>query len=561
MRHGWHGSGPASVRFSVGGRFGAGPLGRWAVAGAVAAALWAGPAAVADDKVDQVNAQYKGIPQDKRSDLILLPALVGIQPPPAVLTSYSLASSRDSASERIAMLIPAGSEHWSKLEAWAMAPSQRAALDALKAATADDKSGQFMTFGQPYGIDAVSNRLDLVRANLYTELGDPPMLAAAKFQLIDATTPGLAPLDRLVALGQVEATRLAAAGNMDESIEVVASLIHLGRQFAGRAFVVEVDWGLRRMISGMQRIRDIAYTDFNGKKLLDEARLTALVKRLDDQAALMRSDRLTFPQGDRFAAEQVVSLVFVERDGPNDQFAATMAHLGATQFPLRLFSEQAKWQNVASSHHNWFDTTEALNRVANDWTSRWGLSPFDKRMKEPFSYESLNGQQDAVLLAVFNRGTKDLFGDRQMLRTEAVGTRAALAVLAFTAKNRQFPPLLASLRPRYLPELDADPYNPNRENGAKPPLEYFVPIRDQKFGEREDPHPHRINVVVLSGKNFDVSVDQSQFVLYSVGPDGAKNWAKLVREDARDLFQGDYLIWPPTISLQRQHLEETGELK
>lgn len=556
-----HGSGQASVRFSVGGWFGAGLLGRLAVAGAVAAAVWTGPAAVADDKVDQVNALYQGIPQNKRSDLILLPALIGIQPPPAILTSYRLASSRDSASERIAMLVPAGSEHWAELEAWAMAPTQRAALDALKAATADDKSGQYMAFGQPYGIDAVSSSLDLVKANLYTELGDPPILAAAKFQLIDPTTPGLAPMDRLVALGHIEATRLAAAGKMDESIEVVASLVHVGRQFAGRAFVVEADWGLRRMISGLQRIRDIAYTDFNGKKLLDDVKLAAMVRRLDDQAALLRSGRLTFPQGDRFAAEQVVSLVFIERGGPNAQFASTMAHLGATQFPLRLFSEQAKWQNVAASHHNWFDTTEALNRVANDWTSRWGLSPFDKRMSEPFAYESLNGQQDAVLLAVFNRNTKELYGDRQMLQTEAVGTRAALAVLAFTAKNKQFPPLLASLRPRFLPELDADPYNPNREHGAIPPLEYFVPIRDQTFGPREDPKPHRINVVVLSGKNFDVAIDQTQFVLYSVGPDGVRSWAKNVREDARDFYPGDYLIWPPTISLQRQHLLETGDIK
>jgi hypothetical protein len=517
--------------------------------------------AVADDKVDQANAQYRSIQQGKRSDLILLPALVGIQPPPAILFSARVASPRDSASERAAMLLPAGAAEWAEVEAWAMAPSQRAALDALKAATTDDNSGQRMAFGQPYGIQAVASNLDLVRAGLYTELGDPPMLAAAKFQLIDGTTPGLAPLDRLVALGHVEATRLAAGGKMDDAIDVVLRLVYLGRQFASRAFAVEADWGLRRMISGLQRVRDIAYTDYNGSKLLDEARLTELVKRLDDQAGFMRIDRLNFPQGDRLAAEQVVAMVFVERGGPNDQFAQTMAHLGSTQFPLRLFSEQAKWQNVAASHHDWFDTTEALDRVARDWAGRWDLSQFDKRMKEPFAYDGLNSQQDAVLRAVFNRNTGDLFGDRQMLQAEAVGTRASLAVVAYTVKNRQFPPLLASVRPRYLPELEADPYNPNREYGAKPPLEYFVPIRDQTFGPREDPHPHRINVVVLSGRNFDVAVDQSQFVLYSVGPDGVRSWAKNVREDARDYFPGDYLIWPPTISLQRQNLEETGEIK
>jgi hypothetical protein len=555
-----HGSDPARVQPSVRGGNRGPRLAHLAAACLLGMAAWQGPAALGDDLVDRANAQYQGIPEDKRSDLILLPALVGLEPPPAVLMGFRLASPRDSASERIAMLLPNDAEAWGEVEAWAMAPSQRAALEALQRATTDDDSGQRMAFGQPYGIEAVSN-LDLIRAGLYTELGDPPLLAAARFNLIDANAPGLAPLDRLVALGHVEATRLAGEGKMDEAIDVLLRLVYLGRQFAERGFVVEVDWGLRRMISGLQRVRDVAYVDFNGSKVLGESDLIALVKRLDDQAGFMRFDRLGFPQADRYAAEQVVAQVFIERGGPNPQFAQTMAHLGSSQLPLRLFSEEAKWRNVASSHDNWFDTTEALDRVAKDWSSRWSLSQFDKRMNEPFAYDSLNPQQDAVLLAVFHRDADDLFGDRQMLKAEAVGARTALGVLAYTARHRVFPPKLASIRPRYVQELEADPYNPNRANGAKPPLEFFVPIRDQEFGPREDPRPHTINVVVLSGRNFDIDVGSDQFILYSVGPDGAKNWVKNVREDARDLYQGDYLIWPPTISLQRQNLREVGELK
>jgi hypothetical protein len=552
---------PAHVRPSVGGSVleWARRRGRILVIGALAVLAVAGPTARADDKVDQANAQYRGIPKPKRSDLILLPALAAVQAPPAALLSASLTSPRDSASEREAMRLPAGAQGWTEVEAWAMAPSQRAALDALKAATTDDDSGQRMAFGQPYGIEGVP--LDLVRAGLYTELGDPPMLAGSRFQLIDPNTPGLSPMDRLVALGHVEATRLAAAGNVQEAMDVLLRLLYIGRQFADRAFVAEVDWGLRRMISALQRVRDVAYTDSRGAHVLDEEKLMALVKRLDDKSGFLRTDRLVFPNGDRYAAEQVVARVFQERGGPNDQFAQTMAHLGATQFPLRLFSEEAKWQNVAAVHHNWFDTIEALDRVASDWSSRWNLSPFDTRMSEPHAFETLSSQQDAVLLAVFNRNTRELFGDRQMLQAEAVGTRMSLGVLAYTAKNRVFPPQLSSIRPQYVKELEADPYNPSRDRGAKPPLEYFVPIRDQKFDPREDPYPHTINVIVLSGRNFDISIGQDQFILYSVGPDGVKNWASVVREDARDLYQGDYLIWPPTISLERQHKQDAGEIR
>ena len=72
--------------------------------------------------------------------------------------------------------------------------------------------------------------------------------------------------------------------------------------------------------------------------------------------------------------------------------------------------------------------------------------------------------------------------------------------------------------------------------------------------------PHFRPVAGSTAPNFRAILDETHFVLYSVGPDGKKNWAKNIREDVSEVFEGDYLIWPPTIALYRQHMREIGQL-
>jgi hypothetical protein len=47
---------------------------------------------------------------------------------------------------------------------------------------------------------------------------------------------------------------------------------------------------------------------------------------------------------------------------------------------------------------------------------------------------------------------------------------------------------------------------------------------------------------------FEADIDDSTFVLFSVGPDGANNAARVVGEDGKDI-----LYWPSILSLMRQH--------
>jgi hypothetical protein len=89
-----------------------------------------------------------------------------------------------------------------------------------------------------------------------------------------------------------------------------------------------------------------------------------------------------------------------------------------------------------------------------------------------------------------------------------------------------------------------------------------VPIRDTRlqFGDRETPQPHDMNIVTPNA-NFSRRIGEDQFVLYSVGGNGGKDWARQIQNTAENAAGADYLIWPPIVSLQRQHLIERGQLK
>jgi hypothetical protein len=341
----------------------------------------------------------------------------------------------------------------------------------------------------------------------------------------------------------------------------VIDWLFFSRQIADRQFFDEVRWGNRMMVRSLDRVRDIAYVDFRyGKKELTPTQIAAVLDRLRTDGGYLRLDRLLFPTANKAATQQVVAHTFTPRGGPNTTFGQTMARLAATQRPLRLFAEAARWDQVAAVHGNWFDTSERLTRVYDDMAARWPLPPFDRRNELLSDYEKLNTTRFAVLSATIP-DMSVLFNDRQVIQTQLIGTKGALGIVAFYYGAKNFPPDIASIRPRFVKVIEADPFNRDRARGKEPPLEYFVPIRDQRFGPRETPQPHRINVNTASGDNFQVQVGDDQFVLYSVGPDGAKAWAVDVSGEPVKGAIGDLLIWPPVTSLVRQRLTETGALK
>lgn len=502
----------------------------------------------ADEFVDRVNAAYSSIAEDERSDLVLLPALASMEPPPLGVES-----------RRKAMLASVRSPFWAAASRWAEGEAQRAALDAASRVTRETDPLRAMLFAQPYGIEALieaGGDLTLIEAGLYTELGDPPLLADARHGYLEA-------LDRALCLAHVEATRLAAEGKPIEACGVLADWMFVGRQLADRAFVAESAWGLGAIIELQERIRDVLYTDWrSGRPMATSAGIRALVARIDEYDGYMSLDRMALPTADFVAGEQLMRLVIRERGRPvAERFAPAMSRLASGERPLRLFSERARWRDAADAHADWFDTEEALRGVEADFSFRWSRGWHDTAMKQAFAYaEVLSEPTRLAVVAQAVPDVRELFNLRQIATTEGRGTRHALGMLAFVLDNANFPRELAAIRPRYIDEVSDDPFNPDRVAGRIPPLHYFVPMRDTKdrFGTREEVRPHRITALIPDSANVAIQLRDDEFVLCSTGADGERHWADEVQNSVDAPSGRDYLLWPPVLSILRQHLEQDG---
>ena len=142
----------------------------------------------------------------------------------------------------------------------------------------------------------------------------------------------------------------------------------------------------------------------------------------------------------------------------------------------------------------------------------------------------------------------------QQVRLEAMGTRHALSLAAYEYTFNQLAPTGSAVRPRWLAEIEPDPLNPEYLH-SNPPLYYVIP------GRQIPRSTHTINVVVPGISNFRKRFGGAEFLLYSVGGDGANNVAIEVQNTVEDVPGADYLIWPPLLSLVREDLMNLGQLQ
>ena len=504
------------------------------------------------DFIGQVNARSRSIAQDKRADLVLLPPLAEMAAPPAVVST--LEDGRPTA----AMLIGPGLQGWDDAARWAAEEPQQAALRALDEVTRQAEFLEAMVFAQPYGIDGVP--VDLVRADLYTELGDPPTLTTAEHRYLPKLTD-------LAILVHVEASRLADQGDHAGAIDRLIDLMHLGRMMADRQFFEEVAWGYRVMTDSAIRVRDVAYQDYSsGDPQLDYAVLKAAIDRIDlGRRGFLLVERLRMPEGDYIGGQQILERIFNDRGQPTERFASTMSALTTSDRPLRRFSQAGLWSQVQSVHGDGLETREALTDAYRDWTQLWTQDDFAPGHQLVREYARLNPITEGVVLAILP-DMGGMFNERRIVRTEITGTRAALGVLAYKARLRTLPVNMASLRPEILPEREVDPFGPVRDARRRPlvsEFKYVVPRRDLPVDPRRGPQPLPIDVIMLNQQNFGIGVglDADEFVIYSVGPDSDDDLANRVRENTRATYNGDYLIWPPVVSLYREFLQAEGRLR
>jgi hypothetical protein len=488
--------------------------------------------AQADPFVNRVNDLYKPIQADRRSDTTLFPLLVKMTPPPAAVRRAMDAA-----------LLPASRPAFKDAAAWATAEPQKAVLAALEKVTSEQDWKKAFAIAQPYGFDGVDP--DLVTAGAYSELGDPPTLLGASFGHIRF-------LDRAEALAHVEATRLAAEGKGKEALDVLFRLLLIGRQMADRAFLTEKQWGFRCMNLALERMRDVAYTDtLAATPGLNADHLREAVARLVDRAGILGTERLDLPRGDRIGAEQMIARVFSPGGGPREEsFAPVLGRARATDRPLRLFSETGRWAVLGRLHAGEADTKRQLDALFNDWNRRWALPPFDSALRLTSEFDKMDRVRFAAL-DQFVAGVGGMFDERTHLRAELAATRVGLALAGFVVLNKTFPPSIAAIRPAFINRIDSDPFE---REGRVP--EMFVPGRRAN----DTTKTHEVTVFPADGQSpFAATLTDRTFVLYLCGPDGAPNGARRATQMVSDP-RGDYLAWPPVLSLMRQRLADENKL-
>ncbi len=513
---------------------------RWIATALAAGTVWtAVPAQVrADEFVDRANAAIRKVGDDKRSDKILLPLLPDLTPPPAVVRTQMQAATFGSKGPG-----------WEACAAWAQGEPQKKVLAALPVATKDDNDPQLgLAFALPYGVDATDE--SLVMKEMYVDLGDQGTLAAARFLYLDE-------LEYVGILVHVEASRLQAAGDSAGALKLLRHWMFFGRQMADRPFLKEKQFGMESMGIALERVLDIAYEDFRAEKhTLTPSGLISAVNLLRDRSLML--ERIRLPEGDFIAREQLISRVIIPKGGPNPAtFAPTMAKIAAVDRPLRLFSSAAFWEQARAQHVGWYPAREALDGMKADWERRWGLPPFDEvHQRMTYFRLRLMGRPRYAVVTLGMAPIEELFMQRRRIDLIQSGARMALACYAYFLREKTLPISLAAIRgPTFARTVDTDPYSSSRQD-----LQYFRAVTDTPKDEHGNEKLFKLRLWLPDPMpRFEVPLDKTQFVLYSVGPDDRSQ--KAINCTQGRTGEGDYLLWPPPLSLLRQHLLETGGLR
>jgi len=458
----------------------------WAPVLALAGALACATVASADAFVDKANAAAAATPGTKPAHDILMPALAKLTEPP-VSTGWT----RD---DLLDLLLAApGDANWKKLEEWAGAEPQQAALKALETITTGT---DHYIIGFGYGRDAVP--AEWAEADLYIGLN-------ADGLLYSATYPYLKRVSWLIGLTAFESARAASSGDGEKALNLCIQTVQFGRILIERGSLREMLAGASIMMIGLERLRDVMYqfeSAFNAEKLREAAKVL--------QGLRMREAPL--PVVNKLAVEQIIARTYKEKGGVEGAvLAEVMSGARSQDRPLLRFSEAAFWADRADKQADWFDATDKIKGVWADWEKRWKLRDlYDPLFDIPSDFKRMDPQQFLAIFYPLN-GVDQLFDVRKVLLTELAGTINSMGVVGFRIKQKTTPPLLASVEPKFVEKLETDPFAVDRRQLQRTylPFVFWVPIRDQKFDRREEPHPYKITVAMIDGAGLFDSTNQN----------------------------------------------------
>ncbi|MBA4039379.1 MAG: hypothetical protein C0468_03470 [Planctomyces sp.] len=492
--------------------------------------------------VQALNQSLFGlIPDARRSDTVLLPAMSKLEAPPPILGQQS------------ALVIPADAPSFAALSAWAQGQPQREAIDAVMKVTAVDNWRTAFVFALRYGADEVEP--ERVIDGLYVDLGDPPLLAAARFGYLDR-------MGTLFDLLHVEVTRLMAQDEPQKAAELVIRSMILARQLLDRAYYPEHELGYRAVLAGLGRLIDVQYLDARSEapKLTPEFHRETAARLAN--GGFMAIDRIALPVGELAAARQIVDRAFDSAGRPSrETFAIELSRVAASTRPLRAFSEQAKWQALADAQADRAGTLDKVKGIADDWKLRWAFSARGELPRTDVALESqsLDRARFPIIDAVVP-AAEVLFDLRQRVVVELIGARTVFAVGGFFARHRTYPPILDATSPTFIRAIDRDPL----DRSANPrPLEYDRG-RDGVYvagAEVQLSPSSALGRFAPKGvADFAAPLVNVGYTLYSAGPDNIRHGGSRATQGQPGV-EGDYLIHPPVLSLIRQHLRDSGQLR
>ncbi len=428
----------------------------------------AAPSAADSAFIEQANTLAGPLSGTVDAAAELAPAIIAMKPSSAAIKTVLAAT-----------LITPESKNWGEVEAWATSAESKKVLEVLTKIT--DPKAKFM-WALKYG--AAATNPDWVKAGFFVDLGTPPTLAGAQFKYLEK-------LDEVSKLCTVEAARLVQAGDGKNALRVLTEWLRFARMMADREFLDEKAWGMLTMMRAAERFRDLLYQN---EKAFTPEQLIEGVKQIAERELLVR--RMRMPEGDRLAAEQLIVRTISERGGPNpDTFAATMARKSAGERSLNLFTEAAYWGQIEAAHAGWFDTKDELAKVWGDWKKRWEINdPNDTYMRAAADYSRMDKTKFALVETVVAH-IEPLPRIRERLYLEISGTRMAMAVIGFKLTQDQLPPNIKAVEPKFIRDNELDFYNYNTAKRQTDVLRFWVPIRDQSWGERELPKPHEVTIV------------------------------------------------------------------
>jgi len=381
---------------------------------------------------------------------------------------------------------------WSGASSWASSEASRRAIDAAIELTDTDEA---IALGLPYGADGLDP--GWVEADLANEAGRDGLIHTMSYGYLGGLS------DLMLAMS-VDAWSAAEASDRERVDSVMLAWVRLARIVADREMSDEKYFAYRMMRTALERFRDIVYTH---PGLYDESAFRGVIGELDNDE--LGVDLVRLPRGDHLEALQLIERT-IEPEGEVDptKFGVVLAGGSVPESrPLELFARTAEMNTIGAQHAGWYAAYDELNGVLGDWRARWTTPDLHSPILErPSDYSSM----DTARFRLIERTVGEiggLFDERLDTLTELFGTRSAFAVSAFEDRSDSFPPRIHAVSPQFVDELDVDPWSIlrrfRRDSGPgitrgrfekSDVFQYFVPIRDQRWGPREEKVPYEITV-------------------------------------------------------------------